>query len=530
MTYLLISIFALSLMILLMPLLQRLALHIGAVDLPGERKVHTVPVPRIGGVLITFAFLLTVLVFLPTTADVRGLLAGGLSVAALGLIDDLIGVRPWVKFGVQWLAAFLFLFTARPELSLPFVGGDPWLVWPLAAFWIVLMTNAINLQDGLDGLAAGLVVIGGLCMGMFLVHSGEWVSVSLLAALTACVVGFLRVNTWPAQIFMGDSGSYLLGFCLGAVFVLNAGQGDLPLWSGLLFFAVPVFDTLAVMVRRLFAGQSPFRADRGHLHHRLLDAGLPHHRVVYLEYMLASLLGLLPMLIISPLKMRWFGIALILGLVALFSVQQSARRSGTPEADEREERLMRRLVAWLLPAFLATMFAIELALVRGIGFKYGALPVGLSLLYAGWSWFRLRGSKQSRISITVTLILATHFFVVHQYGFNIYQMRRPLAAAWLILGLAFTVVAGLALLRRIRRMTLIANPIEYFLIFGSVLLFYLPVPLKARFSTDLLGIEMVAFFIVFRVFTTLAPIRSIARLHALGCASLVVLLLVGWLA
>lgn len=526
MTYLLISIFALSLMILLMPLLQKLALHIGAVDLPGERKVHKVPVPRIGGVLITFSFLLTVLVFVPMTAAVRGLLVGALVVAALGLTDDLIGVSPWVKFGVQWLAAGLFLYAARPELTLPLVGSDPWLTWPLAAFWIVLLTNAVNLQDGLDGLAAGLVVIGGLCMGMALIHSGEWITVSLLTALIAGVVGFLRVNTWPAQIFMGDSGSYLLGFTLGGVFILNAGKGNLPIWSGLFFFAVPVFDTLWVMSRRLAAGGSPFRADRGHLHHRLLDRGLSHDRVVYLEYMLASLLGLLPMLWISPLKMRWFGIALILGLVLLFTAQHRLQRL---PAVASESRRAGRLFTWALPLFLLSLFALELGMVRGIGFKHGALPIGLSLAYAGWSWFRLRGSRQSRISITVTLILATHFFIVHQYGFNIYQMRRPLAAAWLILGLAFTAFAAFLLLKRIRKMTLISNPIEYFLIFAAVLLFYLPVPLKARFSTDLVGIEMIAFFIVFRVFTALDPIRNTARLHALGCASLLIVLLLGWL-
>jgi UDP-GlcNAc:undecaprenyl-phosphate/decaprenyl-phosphate GlcNAc-1-phosphate transferase len=527
--YLLISLFALSLMILLMPLLQRLARHIGAVDEPGERKVHRVPVPRIGGVLIAFTFLLAVLVFVPLTQGVRGLLVGALVVAALGLTDDLIGVGPWIKFAVQWIAAGGFLAVARPDLAWPLIGADPWLSWPLGALLIVFMTNAINLQDGLDGLAAGLVVIGGLCMGMLLIHSGEWITVGLLTALVAAVVGFLRVNTWPARIFMGDTGSYLLGFSLGSVFVLNAGQGRLPLWSGLLFFALPVFDTLQVMVRRMAVGRSPFHADRLHLHHRLLDAGLPHERVVYLEYMLASLLGLLPLLLVSPLKMRWVGLGLIGGLLLLFLVQQRGGAGVNPAPPARTTAGAGRVFSWALPLFLGLMFLLELSQVRGLGLKYGLLPIALSLLYAGWSWLRLRGDHRARLSITVTLIVATHFFVLHEFGFGVFDLHQAAARAWLVLGLVFTAFAALLLLGNLRRLTLIANPIEYFLIFGAVLLFYLPVPLKARFSTDLLGLEMVAFFIVFRVFTTLSPIRSDARLHAVASASLLVLLLVGWL-
>jgi len=514
--------------------LQRLALHIGAVDLPGARKVHTVPIPRIGGVLIVFSFLLTSLVFVPFTPEVRAVLAGSLVISAMGLTDDLIGLSPWTKFALQWLTAALFLAVARPELPLPAAGTPPWISWPLGAFLLVFLINAFNLQDGLDGLAGGLAVISGLCMGMHLIHGGEWVTVAVLTALISSVVGFLRVNTWPATIFMGDTGSYLLGFVLGATFLLNLDGGRLPLWSGLCYFAIPVADTLQVMARRLAAGLSPFRADRRHLHHMLVGLGLRHKSVVYLEYMLASLLGLLPMLIHSPLKLRWLGVGLIALLLGLFVVRRVLERASAGPGDPAPAAPPRpkpagpsRLLLWVGLPLLAALFLVELLLVRSIPLKYGLLPALLSLAYALWSWLRLKVSGQARMSITVSLIVATHFFILHQGGFGIYQVDQPLPRLWLGLGVALTLLSLVCFLRHFHHIALVSNPIEYFLVFGAILLFFLPVELKAQFSTDLLGVEMLAYFLFYQVASHLAP-QPDHRLHALAVGSLVVLLLVGF--
>ncbi len=526
MTYLLISVFALSLMILLMPLLQRLALHIGAVDLPGSRKVHTVPVPRIGGVLIVFSFLLTSLIFVPFNPEVRAVLAGSLVISAMGLTDDLIGLSPWTKFGLQWITAALFLAVARPDLPLPVAGAPVWLAWPLGAFLLVLLTNAFNLQDGLDGLAGGLAVISGLCMGMHLIHGDEWVTVALLTALISSVVGFLRVNTWPATIFMGDTGSYLLGFVLGAVFLLNLDGGRLPLWSGLFYFAIPLADTAQVMARRLLAGQSPFRADRRHFHHLLVGLGLRHKSVVYLEYMLASLLGLLPMLFLSPLKLRWLGVGLIALLLALFVLRRLLERAPVGRVEQPGAAPSRLLLVLGLP-LLGALFLVELLLVSSIPLKYGLLPALLSLAYALWSWLRLKVSGQARMSITVSLIVATHFFILHQGGFGIYEVDQPLPRLWLGLGVALTLLSLACFIRRFQRISLVSNPIEYFLVFGAILLFFLPVELKAQFSTDLLGVEMLAYFLFYQVASNLAP-QPEHRLHALAVGSLLVLLAVGF--
>lgn len=533
MTYLLVGVFALSIMILLMPLLQRLALHIGAVDQPDGRKVHTVPIPRIGGVLIVFAFLLTSLVFIPFTPAVRAILAGSLIISAVGLTDDLIGLSPWTKFGLQWVTAAVFLAIARPVINLPLVGGDPWLSWPVAGLFMVFLINAVNLQDGLDGLAGGLVVIGGLCLGMYLIHGDEWRTVAVLIALIASVVGFLRVNTWPATIFMGDAGSYLLGFVLAAVFLVNQEGGRLPPWTALCFFAIPMLDTLQVFIRRLSAGRSPFLADRKHLHHLLIGLGLRQDSVVYLEYMLASLVGLVPILALSPLKLRWMGLGLILALIGIFLIRrwQEHRRPSSESvrvASGGVQAGPHALLPRVTGLALVLLFGLELFMVRGVDLKYGVLPATLALGYAFWSWMRLRSSGQSRLSITVALIVATHFFILHQSGFGIHDLDQPVARAWLGLGLALTVYSGLCFIAWFRRIVLVTNPIEYFLVFGAILLFYLPVQLKATFSTDLLGVEMLAFFFVYRVWASLAPLEE-NRVHALAVASLAVVTVAGLL-
>lgn len=528
MSYLLISIFSLSLMILLMPLLQRLAVHIGAVDRPDERKVHTVPVPRIGGVLIAFSFILTILLFLPLTQSIRGILVAALMISALGLTDDLIGLKPWVKFAVQWLAAAFFIGVTQPVLDLPLVGSSPWLTWPLAGFFIVFLTNAINLQDGLDGLASGLVIIGALAMGVYLTYSGEWLTVKVLISLAAAVVGFLRVNTRPARIFMGDAGSYLLGFVLAAVFLINVSSGKLPLWTALFFFAIPIGDTLQVMLRRALAGVRIFTADKRHLHHMLLAGSLSHGHVVYVEYMIASSFALMPMLLLSPLKLRWLGLLLILSLLVVLLLQKNLRNAVHMDALPAGNRLDRVMTSIVLGC-VALLYLIELVFVQDLSIKYGLLPALLAGGYAFWSWFRLKGTDPSRLSITMALIVGAHFFILHQFGFGIYNLHRPQAIVYYGLGLVMLGATGILFLRRFYTYLFISNPIEYFLIYGSILLFFLPVPLKARFSTDLLGIELLCFFFVFRVLSQNMKLQGTSRLHALAVVSLVLVLLRGFL-
>lgn len=508
-----------------MPLLQRLALHIGAVDQPGGRKVHTVPIPRIGGVLITFTFLLTTLIFIPLEPPIRAILVGAVMISAMGLTDDLIGLNPWVKFGVQWLVAAFFLGIARPEFNFPLVGSSQWLTWPLAGFCLVFMTNAVNLQDGLDGLAAGLVIIGGLAMGMYISYTGEWLTIKVLAILAAAVLGFLRVNAKPAKIFMGDSGSYLLGFVLMAVFLINNAAGRLPWWSALMFFAIPIFDTVQVMVRRALAGKSIFKADKLHLHHMISEKVENTDLTVYIEYMIASIMALLPMLILSPLKMRWIGICTIL-LFMVMMIFQKDSATGTARTD-RAPTALENFLSRVVVVLIFIMFGIELSMVGSINFKHGVLPILIVLCYACWSWFRLSFAENARLSITISLVVAVHFFVIHQFSFGVIDL-------WSMDSILFYSVAALSLvivliifLKDVKRYLFIQSSLEYLIIFAAILLFYLPVSVKQEFSTDLIAIELLCFFAMYRILYTTGSIRANNKLFAVSTISLIAVLVAG---
>jgi len=524
-TFFVTGLFALFMSILLMPLLQKLAFHIGAVDRPNDRKVHSTPIPRIGGVLIAFSFVLCCLVFVPLTDGVRGLLVGSLLISALGLTDDLMGVTPARKFIAQWVIAGIFLAIARPEFCFPYPEAPVWISYPIACFLLVGLINAFNLQDGLDGLAAGLAVISALSLGMVLSYHGNSTLITLLVALVGAVIGFLRVNTWPAKIFMGDTGSYLLGFVLGGSLLLGNAAGHLPLWNGLFLFLLPILDTLQVLFRRVLRGRDPFIADRRHLHHMILDLGFAHQHVVFLEYVVASFFTLIPLLLLSPLRLRWFGLGLVGTVFCLFWLQyrnipaNTGNRNGLQLSSPVLRHYMKRTVQVVLACGLLAILAVQLDQVRGIGLKYGVLPTGLAIAYACWSYYRLRRRQEARLSMSLSLVVGAQLFIYHQYGVE--SMLHE--GIWVSLG----IVSAVVYLMRYRYHTVISNPIEYFLIFGSILLFYLPVSIKGSFRTDYLAIEMLSFYAIYRVSTGIFNLEENPRLPLMGALCLLLLVIVG---
>jgi UDP-GlcNAc:undecaprenyl-phosphate/decaprenyl-phosphate GlcNAc-1-phosphate transferase len=507
----------------------------GAMDQPGGRKVHEIPIPRIGGVLIAFSFLVSVLTFVPITDSVRAILVGGMMISALGFSDDLIGVSARFKFLIQWLIAGIFLAIARPEIQFPLIGNDPIITWPIAAFIMVFLMNAINLQDGLDGLASGLVIIAGLCMGMFMIHKGIWINVLVLTALISSTIGFLRVNTWPAKIFMGDTGSYLLGFVISAVFVLSAGDGGIPLWAGLFFFAIPIVDTIQVSVNRLLRGQSMFTADKSHIHHLLLKRKISHKHTVYVEYMVASIFGLIPMLMISPLKLRWLGIGLIILLLIFFIFQQiMATPEWTGGGIDSYEWLprgsnFRKVLLYFYLSCFATLLLCQVLSINEVTVKHGLLPAGLALGYMVWTIYRVSNRKIARISISIAMIVAVQSFIFHHFGLGIYDFSNPLLLIHTGTIIVMVLLSFLLFFLKYRDLVLIANPIEYFLIFGAILLLFLPVKLKAEFSTDLLGLELLAFFVVYRINIRLFKVENSLKIQIPVALSLAVIVIAGLL-
>ena len=310
------------------PRLVRTSLRLGLVDQPGERKVHTSPIPRLGGVAIAFGLAMALGMAVVVDAlfpsgprpDPRSLLpviSGAALVFAVGLWDDLDPVGPMLKILVEAAAASIVIAAGLTIGRVTIFGTTHELGWvaiPLTGVWLVVITNAFNLMDGLDGLAAGLIAIAATTCATVLLARGEQPSAMLLVSLLGAVLGFLVYNFHPARIFMGDSGSLLAGFLLAVTAITGRQKGATTLAVGvpLLVFAVPLADTVVAVARRLFGHGSGghgradlgtalgrvLTGDRAHIHHRLLGLGLSQRAAVLLLYglmVLGSAIALLTM-------------------------------------------------------------------------------------------------------------------------------------------------------------------------------------------------------------------------------------------
>jgi UDP-GlcNAc:undecaprenyl-phosphate GlcNAc-1-phosphate transferase len=290
---------ALTITAALIPVLVHWAPTIGLTDAPGPRKVHSIPVPRVGGLAMAVGLLLPTLITVQLTPSIRGLLLGLVVLLIFGTWDDRVTLGYRTKFAGQVLAAGLCMIVGNVHIGALMIGSVIVLPQSVSIFitfiFLIGITNAVNLADGLDGLAGGLVLLCLCAIALFAAMSGS-VTVAETALIEAgAVLGFLRFNTHPARIFMGDSGSQMLGFSVGALALL-ATQGEAsPLSAALplLLLGIPIMDTLTVMLTRIRAGRSPFSADSNHLHHRLLALGFAHREAVLLIYLMQVALVLL---------------------------------------------------------------------------------------------------------------------------------------------------------------------------------------------------------------------------------------------
>lgn len=315
-----IFIIALFTAMIMVPFLQRWALDTGAVDIPDARKVHNQAVPRIGGVAICMAWLFSLLVYMDLAREVRGILAGSLIIFFTGFIDDIYGLTPKKKFLGQIIACLVTITVGHISIhSLGNLFGfgtlavPELLSTPFTVLAVVGIINAFNLMDGLDGLAGGISAIALTAIMILGYLAGNHLVMALCAALLGGVLGFLKYNTHPARIFMGDTGSLLVGFIIAFLAVLltqSPGSQVQPLIP-FVILGLPIADTIRVMSSRMLQKKSPFSPDKTHVHHRFLDLGLNHRRTVIVIYGISlSLAGF------ALLCRDWSGPALLLTFTA----------------------------------------------------------------------------------------------------------------------------------------------------------------------------------------------------------------------
>ena len=285
------------------PLVKMLAGKVGAVDVPKDnRRMHDHPIPRLGGLAIFLGFMIAVLLLIPLDTPKKGMLLGAVIIVILGVFDDIHALPALPKFIVQIIAAVIAAVAGNriEVLSNPNIFSDNptwvlgWLSVPVTVIWIVAITNAVNLIDGLDGLACGVSTISSVIMLVIALMVSELDVAMMMGALAGACIGFLPYNFNPAKIFMGDTGATFLGYIMATVSV----QGMFKMYNLISFVApflmlgLPIFDVCFAVIRRVSKGQSPMKPDRSHVHHRLIDMGLSQKQTVGVLYVISAILGL----------------------------------------------------------------------------------------------------------------------------------------------------------------------------------------------------------------------------------------------
>jgi UDP-GlcNAc:undecaprenyl-phosphate GlcNAc-1-phosphate transferase len=387
-----------------LPLLARMAGPFGLLDQPGGRKVHSAPIPRVGGLAMALGVVVAALLALHIQGPDRWFLVAVAVLVAFGAWDDRLDLDYRIKVAGQLVAVAIVVLwgdvrirtiTLDDSIMLP-----AWVSLPLTVVFLVGITNAVNLADGLDGLAGGTTFLSLCAIALLSSVTGSSAGTPLLLAFAGAVLGFLRFNTYPASVFMGDAGSQLLGFSLG-VLGIRATQNDLTQMSAaipVLVLALPILDTLSVMVQRIGEGRSPFSPDKKHIHHKLLALGFAHHEAVMVVYAVQAAL------FVTAYLLRFESDLLILAVVSAF--------------------------------FAVTVAALQLAARSGWRLR----PAGS---------VRARSYSQFRITVLPTLTKAAIGLALAAYAaLIVVQMSRPSNdVRLLVAGLLAAIVAFMAVMR-----------------------------------------------------------------------------------
>ncbi len=521
----------------LIPPLMACAARLRTVDLPDERKVHAVPIARIGGVALAAGPLVSVLLWAPKTQAVTSYLISAAMIWLLGVWDDRTPLDFKVKFFVQFVAAMIVVWYGGLRLDrLPFWPDavlSPWLGVGLTVLALLGVTNAVNLSDGLDGLAGGLCVLTFGAVAYFAYLANERTITLIAVAVLGGLLGFLRFNTYPARVFMGDGGSQFLGFSAGVLAILlirSEGAWSSPVLA-IFILGLPIVDTIGVMAQRLAERRSPFLPDKNHIHHKLLAAGFFHHEAVLAIYAVQAAMVTLAMLLSGSPEAVMLTVyaAIVLPILALFLLAgRGGARWKRPERDHsRSVALLRRLRAsrWVTDTPLRVLgvgvpifLAVGVFLPRSVPSDFGVLAAALfGLVLVGLAVFRRAAPFLVRVGLYVG-----GAFVLYLSD------QAPIIAGWPVrAGLnAFFVAAAILVLVAIRfqRGTRFeTTPLDFLLVFLAVMIPNLP---EMGLGGAQLGLLMAKLLVLFFAYELILHALS-ERLVQLGAVSLWVLLGLG---
>jgi len=328
------------------PIVRVFAYKIGAVDIPKDnRRMHKKPMPLLGGLSIFLGFTISGLLFCDITPTLAAAWFGGLLMIVIGILDDKYALNAWIKLLGQIAAAAIAVGLGGVQIEHINLFGRyihfGVLSIPITILWIVGMTNAINLIDGLDGLACGVSAISSMSLLIVTLMHAELDVAMLTAILTGACIGFLPFNMNPAKILMGDTGALFLGYMLSVLSIIGVFKTTavVSFLIPVIIFGYPLFDTVFAFARRILQGRSPFSADRGHLHHRIIDMGFNVRQSVSILYCICSILGILAIMLTeqrAAASLVILVVALIIGLFnyALIKNKNTRTLTGLQETTE----------------------------------------------------------------------------------------------------------------------------------------------------------------------------------------------------
>ena len=517
----------------LIPPLRLLAGRFHIMDQPGERKVHQYPVPRVGGIAFAVGACASIAWWAPKDSTTLSVLFGGLVILGFGVWDDRANLGYRIKLLGQLVAALAVIFFGGVRFeSIPFLVDTELPMWvgiPATVFFLVAVSNAVNLTDGLDGLAGGLSFLT-LCGIAYLAYLSNDSTVLLLTVpFLGGLLGFLRYNTYPARIFMGDGGSQLLGFIMGvlAILLTDSARGPFSPALSLFLLGLPFLDTLGVSAQRLAEGRSPFIGDRKHIHHKLLTVGLSHYEAVTVIYALqAGMVGLAYLLrwqsdtLIVLLYLILAGAVLTLfiaaghGLISKPAPQSARVWSNRWLSDVLSGPLLRDLpiqfLAAVVPLFLIGTVFLPTHVPNDVGYMstalFGIVLLGLSLLPRLAPYFVRAG-----------LYVGTTFLL---YVSDDSWMRAvpPVPVTYHILFGAMAVMVLLSM-RFDSQSRFQTTPLDYLMVCLAVVFPFLP---EVRTDISILGLFTAKLIVLFFSFELLLHAFS-DRVKQLGLVSLWIL-------
>lgn len=325
--YILPFIVSVMISLIMTPIVRKLAIKIGAVDIPkDDRRVHKTAMPLMGGLAIYISVMACIILFMDLNKSIISIMIGSTLILISGIIDDLKEISPRAKLFFQISAGVVLIiggvkvdFITNPFSDNSILLNLSWLSIPITLFWVVGITNTINLIDGLDGLSAGVAMISSLSFMLVSYKFGNTPMVILSAVVGGACLGFLPYNFNPAKIFMGDTGALFLGFILAAMSIegVMKSVATIAIVVPIMILGVPIFDTAFAILRRLISGKSIMSADKGHLHHRLLNRGFNQRQTVLILYGVSLVFGLLAVFVAKANSARSVYLSVVLFIIAV---------------------------------------------------------------------------------------------------------------------------------------------------------------------------------------------------------------------